>query len=297
MYSLPLNPPIVVGIDGSEHGLHALDWAVSTAAQRRWPVRLVNAFEPDRYILGMPSPGSTDESDAVHSAMLLDAAQKHLEMHHHIDVEVALVSRRGAVVPTLLNELEHARMLVLGRRGVGRFTELVLGSVSAACAAHGRAPVVVVPPAWTASRPITGTVVLGTDASELGEAAVGFAFEEASWRDARLDIVHTWEFPSPYGWEIAGWNGAAEWQAQAECAVAESVAGWREKYPDVEVRVMVEHAHPVQNLIQHGSTADLLVLGGRPHSELIGALARSTQAAVLHHAECPVAVVHAATDH
>jgi len=288
------NPPLVVGIDGSDHGLQALDWAAATAATRHWPLRLVNVFEP---YLSPPlrSPRMFDSVDpAGDSEQYLKDARHHLEQYWP-SVDVTDVTREGSTVPVLLDELTRGRMLVLGRRGIGRFAALLAGSTTLACAARADGPVVVVPPTFvTAST--SGRVVVGVDGSDRGEAAVEVAFAEASARAGTLDVVHAWEPPSPYSFDFAAYGGRPAWKVEQELAVAEVTAGWREKYPDVEVRTLVEEDHAAAALVRHGTGADLVVVGGRGHSVLAGKLIGSITSAVIQHAPCPVAVVHE-TDH
>lgn len=289
------NPPLVVGIDGSEHGVRALDWAAAAAADRHWPVRLVNVFE-----LYMPisrsAPVSFNAIDPVRvSAQQLEDARLHVEQRWP-SVEVSVVSREGATTAILLDEAAGGRMLVLGRRGIGRFIALLAGSTSLACASRADGPVIVVPSAFIPGSD-SGRVVVGVDGSERGDAAVELAFAEASARGGGLDVVHAWEHPSPYGFDFAGYDGVAAWKTDQELAVAEVTAGWQEKYPDVEVRTFVEEDHAAAALVRHAAGADLVVVGGRGHSALAGKLMGSITSAVIQHAPCPVAVVHETHHH
>ena len=290
-----LNPPIVVGIDGSEHGTLALDWAAPTAAARNWPVLLVHVLEPSipisrSALLGFEGIDADDPG-----ARRLEDARLHLQ-ERWPTVETSVVSSEGSVTSSLLEALAGGRMLVLGRRGIGRFTALVAGSTTLACASRANEPVIVVPPAYDPESS-TGRVVVGVDGSDRGEAAVEMAFAEASVRGGVLDVVHAWEHPSPYGFDFAGYGGVAAWKTDQELAVAEVTAGWQEKYPDVLVRNFVEEDHAAAALVRHAAGADLLVVGGRGHSALAGMLLGSITHAVIQHAPCPVAVVHETHHH
>ncbi len=284
------NPPLVVGIDGSDHGLRATDWAAATAVTRRWPIRLVNVFAP--YVplpAGPPARLAVVDPEGT-SAAQLEVARAHLELYWPT-IDVAVVPREGSTSTVLLDELDRGRMLVLGRRGMGRFAALLAGSTSLACAARARGTVVVVPMSYVAGS-TTGRVVVGVDGSDRGESAIELAFAEASSRGGRLDVVHAWEQPSPYGFDFAGYGGPASWLNDQEIAVAEVAAGWQEKYPDVEVRTFVEEDHAAAALIRHAGGAELVVVGGRGHSTVANLLLGSITNAVLQHAPCPVAVVH-----
>jgi nucleotide-binding universal stress UspA family protein len=282
------NPPVIVGVDGSESGVRALDWAGQIAAARSWPLQLVHVVEP--YVPGLPLPSRFGISvpEGVSAEVLRDAHRHAKDAWPSLDVTE--VSREGSPVRVLLDELTRGRMLVVGRRGIGRFAELMVGSVALASAARASGPVVVVPPTgtWSANAP----VVVGVDGSAYGEAAVELAFAEASARRARLEVVHAWDTPSPFSYDFAGYGGAAAWKIEHEVAVAEVIAGWRERYSDVEVQTIIEEGHPVAALVQHGANASLVVVGGRGHGRVADAVMGSIARAVIHHATCPVAVAH-----
>ena len=128
-------------------------------------------------------------------------------------------------------------------------------------------------------------------------AALGFAFEEAALRLARLTVVHAWSsfLPAP---------GPGDQQAGAERAAASSchlspgmaarlrdmVAGWQEKYPGVEAEAEIMHAHPAHLLAAASDSAGLVVLGRRPDGTDSPRLS-SVIHGVLHHARGPVAIV------
>ena len=283
------NPPVVVGVDGSEHGHRAVDWAAAVAAGRHWPLRLVHVFEPYVSDLPIPSRFGIDAPEGI-SAEVLRRARVHLG-DRWPQLEVSEVSREGSVVPVLLDELDHGRWLVLGRRGIGKFAALVAGSTTLACAARATKPVAVIPPA-DVPEPAGRPVVVGVDGSASGRSAIELAFAEASARGVRLDLVHAWEIPSPFSFDFAAYGGEAAWKREHELAVAEVVAGWRERYPDVEVHTVIEEGHPVAVLAAHGDGAALVVVGGRGHSRLADTLIGSTARAVIQHAPSPVVVAH-----
>ena len=106
--------------------------------------------------------------------------------------------------------------------------------------------------------------MVGVDGSPTSDAAIGTAFEEASWRRAELVAVHAWlEYTSDHvlsqgldeGWEQAE-------QAEREL-LAQRLAGWQEKYPDVDVRRVVQQGRPVERLLEYAVGAQLVVVGSR----------------------------------
>ncbi|NUT91962.1 MAG: universal stress protein, partial [Saccharothrix sp.] len=204
------------------------------------------------------------------------------------DVEVESVLEHSGAAGAMVWESERARLVVLGSRGLGGFTGLVVGSVAVAVAAHGRCPVVVVRGEDRAD----GPVVVGVDGSPASEDAVDFAFEAASARGVPLKAVHAWSdflVDGPYGSRLT-----VDW-AQVEAAeqrlLAERLAGRAEKYPDVVVQRLVVRDRPVRALLAEAEGAGLLVVGSRGHGGFTGMLLGSTSQALVHHATCPLAVV------
>jgi nucleotide-binding universal stress UspA family protein len=182
---------------------------------------------------------------------------------------------------------------VVGARGRGALATALLGSTSVDVAAAARCPVVVVrelpTPGATPAR-----VVVGSDGSELSAAAIGEAFAQADARGLDLTVVQAWYLDTTTGGLAAlSVESVRREVAQAEQAVAaEAVAGWREKYPDVRVHVHVLQGHPVQAVVEHSKGAELVVVGSRGRGGFGGLLLGSVSQGVLHHAHCPVMVVH-----
>lgn len=138
---------IVVGVDGSEHGERALDWAVKEARLRGARLRLVAAWHlPPKVYSGpgyIPTAG-TRESFERFASEAVDAAATHAR---DAGVEAESVIREGQAAEVLVEEAANADLLVVGSRGHGGFAGLLLGSVSAQCAHHALCPLVVVRPA------------------------------------------------------------------------------------------------------------------------------------------------------
>lgn len=284
---------IVVGIDGSAHARRAAAWAAEVAASRSWTVRLVSVYEP--FLQELPtraSPYDVIDPRGMSTNLLAEATALLSERTPQVRVETA--AREGNITRVLLEEGAQGGALVLGRHGTGRFLDLLVGSTSSSCAARAATPVIVVPLDHQTAEPAR-RVVVGVDGSERGESALGFAFAEASARKADLTVVHAWQLPSPFGYELAAYRGRAEWEHQQRLVVAEVIAGWRQEYPDVLVETLLVEEHPAAALVGQSTHADLVVVGGRGHSPLTDMLIGSTPRAVVQHASCPVAVVHHVT--
>ena len=279
------NPPIVVGIDGSESALIALDWAAEEAAANGWPLRLVNAYEEIPLMPGMVAKTARGLAEEF-----LREARERLVSRGYADLEVSTVARHGYPRRVLLREAAGARALVVGREGSGLFTELVVGSTSLACATHARIPVVVIPETWQLVKHGQRLVAIGVDGSPRCQAAIEYAFATASRWTARIVAVIAVRGAEPFPADVL--TVEADGLAQAEHALAEQLAEWRAKFPDVEVAEVVASGHPAAVIKEHAADADLVVVGGRGHGVVTGMLLGSIARAVLHHVDRPIAVVH-----
>jgi nucleotide-binding universal stress UspA family protein len=139
-----------------------------------------------------------------------------------------------------------------------------------------------------------GRVVVGVDGSELSTQALAFAFDEASLLGIGLTALHAWDVPF---FDVPGHGGAGvpgavrEFKGEELRLLSESLSGWREKYPDVDVRQTLVHEEPVKALVEASSGAALIVVGSRGRGGFRSMLLGSVSHAMVHHARCPVAVV------
>lgn len=285
---------IVAGVDGSESARRAALWAADVAARRHHPLRLVHADDAYSfgYAGGLAPPQSYFDDRQAAGLRLLAAAEAAVrEVYPDLDVGVDL--RTAGPVPTLIEQTDDALLLVLGARGTGGLRGVLVGSTAVALVAHGHCPVAVVRGATPdASPPTRGPVVVGVDGSPTSGAAIATAFDEASWRGAELVAVHSWlEYATDHMLARGldpGW--APVEQAETEL-LAQRLAGWQEKYPDVVVRRVVTQGRPVERLTEQAVGAQLVVVGSRGHGGFAGMLLGSTSQALIDHATCPLLVV------
>lgn len=284
--------PIVVGIDGSPCALSAVRWAADEARRQRRPLRIVHAY-------GLPLGFTPTVADVVAMRRAMERqGRKWLE---EARAEVAgdgpvpeLVCAEVEAAPMLTAEATDAAMLVLGGRGSGGIAGLLLGSTAASVVGHAHCPVVVVRGDLST---VDGPVVLGVDGTEVGEAAIGFAFAAAAAHDRNLIAVHTWtdslleEFL-----QVGSTLAIGPARDQAKELLAERLAGWQEKYPSVRITRVVTHERPVPELLRRAAGAALVVVGTRGRGGFPGLLLGSTSQQLLHHSPCPVAVVPTGTD-
>lgn len=282
---------VLVGIDGSAAALRAVRWAVPEARRRRAVLHLVTAlaWTEDR-LVGLPGLGQAPYGQYLRTAAengLAAAEAAALEADPDLPVERELALSFPAGL--LLERSQTAELLVIGDHGRGRIASAVAGSVAISVAARSTCPIVVVRgPEPTPDRALP--VVVGIDGTPLSEAAIPFAFAAAAARRVPLVAVHTWldEINDPALAELVDWQTAA---VQAEEVLAERLAGWGEKYPDVPVQRVVARGRAAQALLDQAARAQLVVVGSRGHGEIAGLLLDSVSNALVHGAGCPVAIV------
>lgn len=292
----PVQRPIVVGIDGSRTAEHAARWAAEQAREREAPLQLVHSMT-------WPYEGAVLTSDEDHDF------QKGLRSGAE-ELLATLADQLGSVVPrerigwrietgdpvtALCAGSAAAEAIVVGGRGIGGVAGLLIGSTATGVAMAAHCPVVVLPDESLAVVTERRSVVVGVEGRGRDEELLAFAFAEASARQTDLVAVHSWtdavvdaaiRTVSP----LLDWADVA---ADEQRLLSESLGGWREKYPDVTVREAVVRDRPASALVAVGLTAQLLVVGRRPHGP-IGRLGSTTHG-VLHRAGCPVAVVPVST--
>jgi nucleotide-binding universal stress UspA family protein len=208
-------------------------------------------------------------------------------------VEIQQQVEAGYPIPMLEDESRRAQLLVLGHRGLGGVTGLLLGSVTVALAAHAACPVVVVRGVQPLNESPQLPLVVGVDGTPNSEAAIAFAFAAADARQVPLIAVHTWwdSVVDPALDHLLDWDAI---EAEEHELLAQRLAGWGEKYPDLPVQRIVTRDRPAHQLLEQARSAQLVIVGSRGRGTLSGLLLGSVSHAVLYHAPCPVVVARPA---
>jgi nucleotide-binding universal stress UspA family protein len=136
---------VVVGVDGSEPSEAALRWAVADGAARKAVVQVVHAWDAP-LLYGPVAGASGSDISAVESRarrLVDDMVDRLGDAVESVEIETTVVA--GGPASSLLDAAEGADLVVVGRRGLGGFGRLLLGSVSEHVARHAACPVVVVP--------------------------------------------------------------------------------------------------------------------------------------------------------
>ncbi|MCQ4042314.1 universal stress protein [Streptantibioticus rubrisoli] len=284
----PSADSVVVGFDRSQAAAGALHWSADEAARRDTELHIVHA-------LGFYQPDTSHQSLADKDLL---AAEEDVEQAARLAQE----GREGLVatwevvwgdpVAALIRVSRQVALVVVGARGLNRFTAVLLGSVSQRVAAHSVGPVVVV--RGTQDRgdvAIPGAVVLGAAPGESPQA-VEFAFAEAARWHAPLHVVRAWMYPQALpGYLAVPPPDAEEHVAMERAELADMLASGRNAFPDVDVTVEIRLTEPEEALINASHTAHLVVVGARRHRPSFSMPLGKVVQRVLHHAHCPVAVI------
>ncbi|HTY34441.1 universal stress protein [Mycobacterium sp.] len=279
---------IVVAVDGSPAANAAACWAAREAVMRNVPLTVVHAVAtPTATYPPVPYPESLAirlEDDGKKAIMhAVKIAEDAMPADAKITVGRELVY--SAPAPALIKMSDEAEMIVVGTSGRGLLARGVLGSVSSTVVRHANCPVAVVHDEDQPDRP-DAPVLVGIDGSPISERATELAFDEASRRGVDLVALHAWSDVTtevPY----LDWATVEE---EAQRSLAESLAGWRERYPDVTVHRRVFRDRPARHLIEEAASAQLVVLGSHGRGGLTGMLLGSVSNTVLHSVHIPVIV-------
>ena len=284
---------VIAGTDGSDSSLQAVEWGAREAARRGASLRIVAVPVLPRRMSWQRAPHGTPDAVAdrirrSYEQALATAAACAAETEPGVAVETALLSGRPA--QALAEAAADASMLVVGSRGAGGFAALLLGSVSRFVATLAPGPVVVAREEAEADH---GEVVVGI--RDLDQpTAIGFAFEEARLRRARLRAVHAWRSFLPEmrltGTERPGAD-TRDVTAEAAMWLTDLLTFWREKYPEVEVAPDVARGSAARVLAGASARADLVILGRNSADDSGQPSTGATAHALLSHAHSPVAIV------
>lgn len=286
---------VVVGTDGSPSALGAVRWAAREAAMRRVSLTVVHAVASPvaATALGWPAGRVPDEvleivesdarrviADAIGVAQDCTAGDDRPEVHSELFF--------GGPVPTLVDLSKEAQLVVVGCKGRTGQHRRLLGSVSTGLIHHAHGPVAVVhdespPSPQSDQRP----VLVGIDGSRASELATAIAFDEASWRGVDLVALHAW---SDADMTIDHGPEESALQRAADRTLAERLAGWQERYPDVTVHRLIELDQPVHHLVDRAERAQLVVVGSHGRGGFAGMLLGSVSTAVAQAARVPVIV-------
>lgn len=283
-------PPVVVGTDGSSAALQGVRWAAREASRLGTGLIVAHVL-PENPVFGpaLPIPEATLRQ---HGTRVLESAAA-LAREEVPDLTVEVVLVEGTRVMGLVETARSAALLVLGTEHRSLSDRVWTGATVAGVAARSTAPVVVLGDAVSSSVADGvehGRIVVGAKTSTPSHELLAAAFALARSRSAEMVVLRAWKL-APYFDEVVANRGArTEWRDRETARIEEALVDFRERHPDVRVRVDVVHEQPAAALVAASATADRLMLerpvrGGVLHH--LGSVAR----AVLRESRCPVEVL------
>jgi nucleotide-binding universal stress UspA family protein len=284
--------PLVVGVDGSDPSLRAVDWAVDEAARHGLPLRLVYGSLWERYE-GVTPPFSTDRraEEVMTEHIIASAAERARLSSPELKVSAEALPEDAA--SALLRAGSDAFALVTGSRGRGGLAGMLLGSVSLTVAARAACPVFVVRGAERNQRGALRRVAVGVGEPAGGSGAVRFAAREAEVRGCALDAVRAWRIPAHEHVEhpLVADHALGAHREAASTVLTEALREVVRDHPGVDVNRRLIEGPAHRALVDASADADLLVVGALRRYDHFGLQLGRVTHALLHHAECPVAVV------
>ncbi|SPM42334.1 universal stress protein UspA [Mycobacterium numidiamassiliense] len=285
---------IVVAADGSPASDAAICWAARDAAMRSIPLTIVHAVVtpmatwppvpyPDSLLVGLEDEG---RKIVAHAVKIADESMP-------VDAKAAVTTKLIYSTPALalVKMSDEAELIVVGSSGHGMLARGLLGSVSSSVVHHANCPVAVIRDEDPLMPdPQHAPVLVGIDGSPASELATAIAFDEASRRGVDLLALHAWSDVAVMDISGLDWSGV---EAEAERSLAESLAGWQERYPDVKVHRLIVRDRPARQLVEQSEKAQLVVVGSHGRGGL-SAMLGSVSNSVLHSVRMPLIVARPA---
>ncbi|MFB7462266.1 universal stress protein [Streptomyces sp. NPDC056224] len=277
---------VVVGVDGSQTARRAALWAAAEAACRERPLHIVHAAGTDGRAPYVTAE-TVEHVRGTGRALLDDTAAAVTRLHPGLRVITDL--SRGAPVPSLYRSAAEHGTIVVGNRGLGGFTSLMLGSVGLKVVAGAKNPVIVV--RGTDDEAETGVVLAAVrDEHDLGCAR--YAAREAVIHKAQLRLLHVWNVLESAGSVVTMLDDVGAIAGEHVRQLTAVTRQIRDEYPDLTVEAEADKSVSVSGaLVDASHHADLLVMGGRRSPGTMGPTLGWHTHSLLHHAHCPVQLI------
>lgn len=275
--------PIVVAVDGSTGSRSALAWAAAEAAAAGADLRLVAVA--DQTSLSPRFPVLLARSHAEHVLDELAASVANVVPSEQLSQRIL----EGDAVRGLIEQVDHARMLVVGKRGLGVIPRMLVGSTSLAVAGRSPVPVAVIPTGWQHGQHTAEPVVVGVDPQRSPGRLLHLGCRRAERLGVPLVAVHGWEAPSAL---LSNGSPPDEEERASHEAFGQALQPWRSRFPGIDLREVASSHHPAVAVLDEADKgAQLVLLGRHASSRFTGFVFGSVTRAVLHYSTVPVLVV------
>ena len=281
---------VIVGVDGSPVSDAAVSWAAHDAAIRGLPLTIVYVENPaaptwSQAPILEESPAEQVVEDRSLLANAAKIARAAIADTAQIHINGELLS--SAIVPALVDQSKDAELIVVGSTGRGALSRSFLGSVSSGLIRHAHCPVALIRDEDPQTpHPADAPVLVGIDGST-SDLATAIAFEEASLRHVDLIALHAWNDTDMS--EIPGYDWSPT-TTKEDHLLAEALAGWQERYPQVTVHKRLVQDRAARALVDASESAQLVVVGSHGSGALAGMLLGSVSNAVVQAVHRPVIV-------
>jgi nucleotide-binding universal stress UspA family protein len=309
---------LVVGHDGSPGAAHALAFAADLAESIAAPLHVVRSWgidpDPSVAMLLLDESHTRDEiAAALRDALVAECAPV---AQAHPALQISYEATPGAAESVLSAASKDERMLVLGARGHGGLTGLLLGSVSDRCLHVSTRPVMIVPldrrAAKTPARAqlptdfedagaipalSPGTILVAYDGSDHADTALGEALLLAEELSAPVAVVQTWTFETaPAGsiWKDGAVSSLLEIGNEVRAKLSDRVSAQSQQHPTVSVECHAVLGQATEVLVRLSEAASVLVVGSRGLGGFGGLMLGSVSLHCAHRALCAVLVVPSA---
>ena len=277
---------VVVGVDGSAGNHAAVTWAAREADATGRSLTLVAVLDDVAFL----APMTHNDVDSIRARQVLNEVVTQTRRQYP-RLRVTHEMHVGGTVTTLLDLASRQHLVVVGKRELGTFGRMMLGSTSTAVAGRSRVPIVVVPDGWEPEAHTDAPIVVGVDPGQELDRPLRWGFEHAERLDAPLVVVHSTDLSRSIVWdpqvEVMVDN---DWMRRRSDDVRAGLELAQLTFPDVEATLVEDPEHPADLLLRQAEAAQMLVLGRRESGRFgftLGSVARG----VMHHASVPVAVI------